>query len=82
MDVQKAVSTPGSRDDAGRAGHPNVVDQEPLPRAGPLQSVGEDLHQVRVDAVQASAPLQLRFEDDEDESPLLDKENASTAGPP
>ncbi len=77
LDVQKAVTTPGTRDDAGRAGGPNVDAQEPLHLPGPRESVGEDLHQIHLDAVKAEAPLQLKFDGDAEESPLLDKKDAS-----
>ena len=79
MDVQKAVSTPGSRDDAMKADYPNVatttVGFEDTSRA---VRHGDDLHHMHVEALEATAPLKLEGNDEEDQSPLLDKKDAST----
>ena len=78
MDVQKAVATPGSRDDAVKADFPNVTAQSPEVQRGPREVNSEDLHQIHIEAINAKEPLQLNFEEDVDQSPLLEKKDAST----
>ncbi len=78
MDVQRAVATPGSRDDAGKADAPNATAQT-MGSSGSI-AMNEDegnLHPLHAEAVEAQAPLQLKFDDDPDASPLLNKQDSS-----
>ena len=99
MEVQKAVATPGSRDDAAKADRPNVTGQtygdseraktlvlQRAPSAeltsgtevkGFMDVNGDELHPIHAEALKAEAPLQLNFEGDEEQSPLLDKADSS-----
>ena len=122
MDVQKAVATPGSRDDAGKADRPNVTSETPTERPNAYASVdalaslpstststgrqgrpgyhgaaaaggaevetepsskavgklgGAEVHPMHTEASNAPSPLQVDFDDDSDQSPLLGKTESS-----
>ena len=78
MGVQKAVATPGSRDDAGKADRPNVVSETPTVSPDHLTATDDcEIHPIHAEAINAPSPLQVDFDEGSDQSPLLGKTESS-----
>ncbi len=81
MGVEKAVSTPGSRDDAGKAGPPNVpTTTATSTRTGLTTSqleTSEEFHRIHKEAMIAKDPLKMQSISEDESSPLLNAQDAS-----